>query len=205
MNIKFGNKEIEISEDETLSALIDQVKEKLSTTDERLVGIKLGGDFLAQSELEEKLDQELGSQEVELITETTDSLADEMVTKAISYLDNLEEWSRGFSFPENGDILSEIDDEEIEQMLEGFHWLNMALEELVSGSEGDNTIGGRSFSKFLSENRMFLNEVQGALEHPEENPRLIGTLVMQDLPTWVDEYREVFLDLRGLERRKLDE
>lgn len=205
MDIKFGNKKIEISDDETVSALIDQVKDKLSTTDERLVGIKLGGNLLSQSELDGKLDQELGSQEVELLTETTDSLADEMVTKALSYLDDLEAWSEGFSFPEDGDILSEIDDEEIEQTLEGFHWLNLALEELVSGSEGDNTVGGRSFSKFISENRMFLNEVKGALEHPEENPRLIGTLIMRDLPTWVDEYREVFLDLRGLERRRLDE
>lgn len=203
MDIKFGDREIEIGEEKTISALIDQVREKLSTTNERLVGIKLGGEFLTQTELDNELDQKLAGKEVELVTETTEALSDELVTKALSYLDELEEWSEDVSYPEEGDILSEIDDEEVEQLLEGFHWLNLALEELVSASEGANVLGGRSFSKFISENRMFLNEIQGALDNPEENPRLIGTLVMQDLPTWVDEYREVFLDLRGAERRGL--
>ncbi len=205
MDIKFGDREIEIGEEKTISALIDQVREKLSTTNERLVGIKLSGEFLTQTELDDELDQKLAGKEVELVTETTEALSDELVAKALSYLDDLEEWSEEVSYPEDGDILSEIDDEEVEQLLEGFHWLNLALEELVSASEGANVLGGRSFSKFISENRMFLNEIQGALDNPEENPRLIGTLVMQDLPTWVDEYRQVFLDLRGAERRGLHE
>lgn len=205
MDIEFGDREIEIGEEETISALIDQVKEKLSTTDERLVGIKLGGDFLSQGELNRRLDEELDGKEIELVTETTESLTDELVVKALSYLDGLEEWSEDVTYPEDGDILSEIDDREVEQLLEGFHWLNLALEELVTSSERESILGGRSFSKFISENRMFLSEIQGALEKPEENPRLIGSLVTRDLPIWVEEYREVFLDLRGAERRGLNE
>ncbi|MFP4507848.1 MAG: hypothetical protein ACLFO4_03165 [Candidatus Acetothermia bacterium] len=204
MDIQFGDREIEIGEKETISALIEQVKEKLSSTNERLVGIKLGGEFLSQNQLDRKMEEELIGKDVELVTETTEALSDELVVEGLSYLDDLDEWEEGISYPEEGDILSEVDEEELEQLLEGFHWLNLALEELVSTSEGSNNLGGRSFSKFISENRLFLNELQGALENPDENPRLIGTLVLQDLPTWIEEYRGVFLDLRGAERRGVE-
>lgn len=204
MDIRLSDKEIEVSEEETVSSLIDRVKEELSTTNERLVGIKLDGDFLAQSELDERLEQDLNGKEIELVTETTDELADEMVVKALNYIDSLEEWSEDISCSAEGNVLPNIDTDEIEQLLEGFHWLNLALEELVATTETDTVLGGRSFPKFMSENRAFLNEIQGALENPEENPRLIGTLTLQDLPAWIDEYRDIFLDIKGRLRRKFD-
>lgn len=199
-----NDKEIEVSEEETVGSLIDRVKEELSTTNERLVGIKLDGDFLVQSELDERLEQDFSDKEIELVTETTDELADEMVVKALNYIDSLEEWSEDISCSAEGSVLSNIDTDEIEQLLEGFHWLNLALEELVAATEVDALLGGRSFPKFMSENRAFLNEIQGALENPEGNPRLIGTLMLQDLPDWIDEYRDIFLDIKGKSRRNFD-
>lgn len=204
MDIRLNDKKIEVSEEETVSSLIDRVKEELSTTNERLVGIKLDGDFLVQSELDERLEQNLSDKEIELVTETTDELADEMVVKALNYIDSLKEWSEDISCSAEGSVLPDIDTDEIEQLLEGFHWLNLALEELAAATEVDALLGGRSFPKFMSENRAFLNEIQGALENPEENPRLIGTLMLQDLPAWVDEYRDIFLDIKGKLRRKFD-
>ncbi|MFW6111564.1 MAG: hypothetical protein ACOC7Z_00945 [Candidatus Bipolaricaulota bacterium] len=204
MDIRLNDKEIEVSEEETVGSLIDRVKEELSTTNERLVGIKLDGDFLVQSELDERLEQNFSDKEIELVTETTDELADEMVVKALNYIDSLEEWSEDISCSAEGSVLSNIDTDEIEQLLEGFHWLNLALEELVAATEVDALLGGRSFPKFMSENRAFLNEIQGALENPEGNPRLIGTLMLQDLPDWIDEYRDIFLDIKGKSRRNFD-
>lgn len=204
MDIKLGDREIEISGDETVSTLIDQAKEKLSSTSERLVGIKIGGDFLTQPELEDRLEQELNGKEIELATETTDVLTEEMVVKALTYIDSLEEWCEDLSPSAEGNLLPDIDTEEVEQLLDGFHWLNLALEELVAAIEGSTVLGGRSFPKFVSENRAFLSEIQGALENPEENPQLIATLMLQDLPTWLDEYREIFLDLKTKLRSTLD-
>lgn len=197
MDIKLSGKNLEINEEKTLGALIDRVKEELSTTDKRLVGIKIDGDLLTQTELEERLEKELNGEEIELVTETTEVLTDEMVVKALTYIDNLKEWSEGLSPSAEGNVLPDLNTDEIEQLLEGFHWLNLALEELVAATEVGTVLGGRSFPKFISENRAFLNEIQGALDNPEENPRLLGTLILQDLPPWIDEYREIFLDLKS--------
>jgi sulfur carrier protein ThiS len=204
MEIELNNGEIEVSEQKTVEELIETVKEKLSSTRSRLVGIKVDGKFLTQSELEGQYELTLEGKDIELVTETIDELTAELIEDALIYLDGLTEWVEGFSVSSQGDILSEIDTNEIEELLDGLHWLNLALEELAGTSETGTLLGGRSLPKFMSENRMFLNEIQGALENPEENPQLIRTLIVQDLPTWIEEYRDVFLDFRGERRREID-
>ena len=204
MEIELNNGEIDVSEQKTVEELIETVKEKLSSTRSRLVGIKVDGKFLTQSELESQYELTLEGKDIELVTETIDELTAELIEDALIYLDGLTEWVEGFSVSSQGDILSEIDTNEIEELLDGLHWLNLALEELAGTSETGTLLGGRSLPKFMSENRMFLNEIQGALENPEENPQLIRTLIVQDLPTWIEEYRDVFLDFRGEQRREID-
>ena len=204
MEIELNNGEIDVSEQKTVEELIETVKEKLSSTRSRLVGIKVDGKFLTQSELEGQYELTLEGKDIELVTETIDELTAELIEDALIYLDGLTEWVEGFSVSSQGDILSEIDTNEIEELLDGLHWLNLALEELAGTSETGTLLGGRSLPKFMSENRMFLNEIQGALENPEENPQLIRTLIVQDLPTWIEEYRDVFLDFRGEQRREID-
>ncbi|MFB6290677.1 MAG: hypothetical protein ABEJ25_02980 [Candidatus Bipolaricaulia bacterium] len=204
MKIKLNDDKIDISDQKTIEDLIQLAKEKLSSTQIRLVGIKVDGKFLAQSELEGRLELTLEGKEIELVTETIDELTVELADNALTYLDSLEEWTEDFSMSPNGDITSEIDTGEIEELLEGLHWLNLALEELAGTSETGTLLGGRSLPKFMSENRMFLNEIQGALENPEDNPQLIRTLIVQDLPTWINEYRDIFLDFRGERRREID-
>jgi len=204
MEIELNNGEIDVSEQKTVEELIETVKEKLSSTRSRLVGIKVDGKFLTQSELEGQYELTLEGKDIELVTETIDELTAELIEDALIYLDGLTEWVEGFSVSSQRDILSEIDTNEIEELLDGLHWLNLALEELAGTSETGTLLGGRSLPKFMSENRMFLNEIQGALENPEENPQLIRTLIVQDLPTWIEEYRDVFLDFRGEQRREID-
>ncbi len=197
MKIELAEDELEIDDRETVEELIEQAKEELSSTRERLVGIKIDGKFLNQTELEEKLGYELTELEIELVTETVDELTMELVDNALTYLDGLNEWTDDFAYLNEGDVLSQVEDEEIEELLEGLHWLNLAVEELAATNETETLLGGRSVPKFMSENRMFLNEIQGALEKPEENKQLMTTLILQDLPTWIDEYRDIFLDFRG--------
>nr|MCF7875867.1 hypothetical protein [Candidatus Bipolaricaulota bacterium] len=197
MKIELAKDELEIDDRETVEELIEQAKEELSSTRERLVGIKIDGKFLNQTELEEKLGSELTEFEIELVTETVDELTMELVDNALTYLDGLSEWTDDFAYLNEGDVLSQVEDEEIEELLEGLHWLNLAVEELAATNETETLLGGRSVPKFMSENRMFLNEIQGALEKPEENKQLMTTLILQDLPTWIDEYRDIFLDFRG--------
>ncbi|MBS3786883.1 hypothetical protein KGY79_01655 [Candidatus Bipolaricaulota bacterium] len=204
MKIKLNDDKIDISDQKTIGDLIELVKEKLSSTRIRLVGIKIDGDFLTQPELEGQLELNLEGKEIELITETIDELTAEMAEDALTYLDSLSEWTEDFSLSAKNDITSEVDVSEIEELLEGLHWLNLALEELAGASETGTLLGGRSLPKFMSENRMFLNEIQGALENPEDNPQLIRTLIVQDLPTWIDEYRDIFLDFRGERRSEID-
>ncbi len=204
MKIEINDGQIDISEQKTIGDLIEQAKEKLSSTQIRLVGIKVDGNFLTQSELEGQLELNLKGKEIELVTETIDELTIELAEDALTYLDSLTEWTEDFSHSAKVDITSEVDITEIEELLEGLHWLNLALEELAGTSETGTLLGGRSLPKFMSENRMFLNEIQGALENPEDNPQLIRTLIVQDLPTWIDEYRDIFLDFRGERRRDID-
>ncbi len=168
------------------------------------MGIKVDGKFLTQPELEEKLELELKGAEIELVTETVDQLAVEMADDALAYLERIREWLDDFSQPGDRRIFSRVDIEEVEELLEGLYWSNLALEELVAANDTGALMGGRSFPKFMSESRMFLNEIQGALESPEENKQLMTTLIFQDLPTWIDEYRSIFLDFRGPEGREFD-
>ncbi|MCF7890824.1 hypothetical protein K9M78_06350 [Candidatus Bipolaricaulota bacterium] len=204
MKIKLNDDKIDISDQKTVGDLIKLVKEKLSSTQIRLVGIRVDGNLLTQSELEGKLELNLEGKEIELVTETIDELTAELAEDALTYLNSLTEWTEDFSVSAKTDITSEVEINEIEKLLEGLHWLNLALEELAGASETGTLLGGRSLPKFMSENRMFLNEIQGALENPEENPQLIRTLIVQDLPTWIDEYRDIFLDLRGESGREID-
>ncbi|MBS3736095.1 MAG: hypothetical protein V5A87_03640 [Candidatus Bipolaricaulota bacterium] len=204
MKIELNDDRIDISDQKTVGELIELVKEKLSSTQIRLVGIKVDGSFLTQSELEGKLELKLEGKEIELVTETIDELTAELAEDALLYLNSLTEWTEDFSVSAKKDITSEVDISEIEELLEGLHWLNLALEELAGAAETGTLLGGRSLPKFMSENRMFLNEIQGALENPEENPQLIRTLITQDLPTWIDEYRDIFLDFRGGTRSEFD-
>lgn len=204
MKIKLNDEKIDISDQKTVEDLIKLVKEKLSSTQTRLVGIKVNGKFLTQPELEGQLDLNLEGKEVELVTETIDELTAELAEDALMYLNSLTEWAEDFSVSTQDDITSEVDTTEIEELLEGLHWLNLALEELAGTSETGTLLGGRSLPKFMSENRMFLNEIQGALEKPEDNPQLIRTLIVQDLPNWIDEYKDIFLDFRGERRREID-
>jgi len=197
MKIELAEDELEIDDRETVEELIEQAKEELSSTRKRLVGIKIDGKFLNQTELEDKLGSELTEFEIELVTETVDELTMELVDNALTYLNGLNEWTDDFAYLNEGDVLSQVEDEEIEELLEGLHWLNLAVEELAATNETETLLGGRSVPKFMSENRMFLNEIQGALEKPEENKQLMTTLILQDLPTWIDEYRDIFLDFRG--------
>ena len=205
MDIQLANYEIQIDDDKTVGDLIETAKEELSSTEERLVGIEVDGEFLTQTKLERNLESELRGKEIKLVTETVDELTLELVEDALTYLRSLSEWADNFSYTTESDFLSQINIEEVEQLLEGLHWLNLALEELVSATDNGTLLGGRSFPKFVSENRMFLNEIQGALENPEENGQLLTTLILQDLPAWIDEYREVFLEFRGEERRGFDD
>jgi len=198
MKIELAESELEIDDRETLEDLIEQAKDELSSTGERLVGVKIDGNFLNQTELEERLGSELTDIEIELVTETVDELTVELVEDALSYLDGLGEWLDDFAYINEGEVLSQVDDEEIEELLEGLHWLNLAVEELAASNDTETLLGGRPVPKFMSENRMFLNELQGALEKPEENKQLMTTLILQDLPNWIDEYRGIFLDFRGV-------
>ncbi|MFW6005863.1 MAG: hypothetical protein ACOC9A_00285 [Candidatus Bipolaricaulota bacterium] len=204
MKIELNDDRIDISDQKTVGDLIKLVKEKLSSTQIRLVGVKVDGSFLTQSELEGQLELKLEGKEIELVTETIDELTAELAEDALIYLNSLTEWTEDFSVSAKKDITSEVDISEIEELLEGLHWLNLALEELAGAAETGTLLGGRSLPKFMSENRMFLNEIQGALENPEDNPQLIRTLITQDLPTWIDEYRGIFLDFRGGTRREFD-
>jgi len=204
MKIELNDDKIDVSDGKTVDELIKLVKEKLSSTRTRLVGIKVDGTFLSQSELEGQLELTLEGKDIELVTETIDELTVELTEDALTYLNSLTEWAEDYSISPNGDINSEINTDELEELLEGLHWLNLALEELAATSETGTLLGGRSLPKFMSENRMFLNEIQGALESPEENPQLLRTLIAQDLPTWIAEYKDIFLDFRGGQRREID-
>ena len=204
MKIQLNEDKIDVSAQKTVEDLIQLAKDKLSSTQARLVGIKVDGRFLSQPELESQLGLSLEGKEIELVTETIDELSAELAEDALTYLDGLKDWVEDFSVSTQEDITSEVNIDEIEELLDGLHWLNLALEELAGTSETGTLLGGRSLPKFMSENRMFLNEIQGALENPEDNPQLIRTLIIQDLPTWIEEYKDIFLDFRGKQRREID-
>ncbi|MBS3812914.1 hypothetical protein KGY64_03730 [Candidatus Bipolaricaulota bacterium] len=187
---------IEVGESHSLKSLVNQVRDELEATERVLVGIKINGSFLNQSELESQLTSKIDGKEIELLTEYTGELRGSMVNQALSYLDDLEDWHEGIDYPMDGTILSEVEIRELEQVFEGLVWLSLALDNLATIREGNPVYNGRAFPKFMDESKMFLAEMEGALERSEENERLLTRLFFNDLPTWIEDYREVFRETR---------
>lgn len=197
MSVKLDGKHIEVEDSNSIRSLVKRVREDLSVTDRVLVGIKVNGSFLSQSELEDQFTSKIDGKDIELLTEYTGELRDSMVSQALVYLDELEDWHNDIDYPMDGNILSEIEVQELEQVFEGFVWLNLALDNLSTIRDTDPVYNGRAFPKFMDESKMFLAEMEGALERPEENERLLTRLFFNDLPMWIDEYRKVFSETKN--------
>lgn len=196
MSVKLDGENIEVGEANSVRSLVIQVKEDLYSTNRILVGIKIDGSLLGQRELEQQLTTDINGKDIELITEPSGELRGNLVGQALSYLTDLQEWHAGVDYPDNGKILSQIEIEKLEQVFEGFVWLSLALDNLANIWEHDPIYNGRTFSKFMEDSKLFLAELEGALEQPEENERLLTGLFFNDLPTWIAEYREVFRDTK---------
>src|SRR6056297_2168527 len=185
MSVKLDGENIEVREANSVKSLVRKIKEDLSSTNRMLVGIKIDGSFLGQRELEEELATDINGKDIELITEPTGELRGNMVGQALSYLIDLKEWHAEVDYPDDGKILSEIEIEKLEQVFEGFVWLSLALDNLANIWDKDPIYNGRTFSKFMEDSKLFLAELEGALEQPEENERLLTGLFFNDLPTWI--------------------
>ncbi len=196
MSVKLDGEKVEVGDSHSIRSLVKEVREELEETDRVLVGIKINGSFLSQNELENQLTSKIDGKEIELLTEYTGELRGSMVNQALSYLEDLEDWREGIDYPMDGNILSEVEIRELEQVFEGFVWLSLALDNLANIREGNPVYNGRAFPKFIDESRMFLAEMEGALERSEENERLLTRLFFTDLPTWIEDYREVFVETR---------
>jgi len=196
MTIKLNGEKLDVNRDKSLSELVEEVREKCRDRDEALVELKLDGESLAEEQLEELAPKPLSDieGEIELVSESRDSLSLELVEKALGYIGRLERWREEI---EKENFKPDDYEEELEEIIVSFEWLNFALTELGEESSGRPTAGGRELEKYLRDNRLFLSELQGALERPEENRQLIETLFFEELPLWIEDYKENFRELES--------
>lgn len=195
MSVKLNGEKLEINPNKTLQSLIKETKETCRAEGEILTEIKVEGNSLTQSELEELADKKVEGKEIELSSETAEYISEEIIARAKEYLSNLSEWANK---------LEEIDDEMIEglkEIPESLLWLNLALKELSPVQAKEQTIGGKKVNSLLNENVKFISELEEALKEPRENKQLIDSLVLRELPRHLEDYKYFFESLERETRR----
>ncbi|MFP4589656.1 MAG: hypothetical protein ACLFO3_06810 [Candidatus Acetothermia bacterium] len=190
MTVRLNEERLEVNENQTFEELVEEVKENCYQNGKVLVQIKLNGQPLSQDELDNLASQPIGDKEVQLISETPQSLTSQLVLQALNYLDELSEW---LSEIEN---LREASEEDARKFTEGLKWLTIAIEQLRSAEWSPLMVGGRSLEKFNQDARMTVAEIDAALDKPQENQELLQSFTSGELQTQVAGYRAVFTELR---------
>lgn len=190
MTVNLNEDRLEIDGDITLEELVNRAKKESLPKNEILVQVKINEEALTQDQWEEIATEKVGDKDVQLLTESREKLSIELIDQAVNYLEDIQDWL---------DSLSTLNSEriqELEKVLEGFGWLNLALQQFQQPEQEELLFSGRPLEKELHANRMFLDELESALDKPENNQQLLTQLTFQELPEWLEEYNSIFKQLR---------
>lgn len=191
MIVKLNGESINNSaDDSTFKEVVAQAKETCREDNQVVVGIEVEGEFLSQQEWEQIADEPVGNQEINLITESGSDLSVTLAEQAYEFLSNLSQWLDQF------DTIEDFDDSEIEELLQSFAWLNFAIEEIPLGKQQEILIAGQPLEKIQQETQLFLSELKGAVNNRDENQELLTSLLIHELPNYLDQYKHVFQQLK---------
>lgn len=198
MTVSLNDERLEIEGDITFEELVNRAKKDSLPKDEILVQVKINDEALTQEQWEQIATEKVGDKDVKLLTQSEETLSIELIDQALNYIADLQDWLESTSTLDSEQI------EDLEKILEGFGWLNLALQQFQQPKYGELIFSGRPLEKELHANRMFLGELESALDKPESNQQLLLQLAFEELPEWLDEYNSMFNQLKDtLEEGKL--
>ena len=190
MTVKLNQEELQIDDDITINELIQRVRKNCLANKEVLIDIEISGEQIKQTKLDEIGDRKVGDREIKLHSADKGNISNELISKAIEYLDHLEVFLSEFDFQGEEDQINELS-----EVIQSFGWLNFALKEIKRNASEDIFISGQRLSKYQNDSFDFFAELKGALEKPDKNRQLLKTLINQDLSDWIEAYKMIFDEL----------